>query len=320
MLFFSRVRSSQCIYDTVNKVDDGSAYFSARKGHRLSSSCFGSHTHRWSFFYLRPSVQTPCHYPSAIMTRVLTIVLASVVASSAAFTSSPLFSTPRSALSQPIRNGDLLRASTAANGDGISLNDKLLQSLERKEAKLDKQRAQAMAQLSELEASIDKLQTEKQEYLNGLQLADKPVGGVFTESAVRSAVKAFIWRVIAGSVTFVTSLRFSGSVATAFSIVGSDFFSKAFTMFIGERLMNKSNAGRSSGADAASRSLIKALIWRLFAICNTMTMAIFIAKDLSIASKIAGSDAIFKTALMFFYERVWAKIEWGKEYDLDFTI
>ncbi len=84
--------------------------------------------------------------------------------------------------------------------------------------------------------------------------------------------------------------------------------------------MNKSKAGRASGSDAAGRSLAKALIWRLFAICNTLTMAVFIAKDLSIASKIAGSDAIFKTALMYFYERAWAGIEWGKEYDIDFAI
>merc|ERR1712032_1173194 len=106
----------------------------------------------------------------------------------------------------------------------------------------------------------------------------------------------------------------------ALSIVGSDFLSKAFTMFIGERLMNKSQAGRSEGSDGAGRSLMKALIWRLFAICNTLTMAIFIAKDISIASKIAGSDAIFKTALMFFYERAWANVQWGKEYLIEFSI
>jgi len=260
------------------------------------------------------------------MTRIINyLILSSWLASStvliSAFTSSPLlFSTPRSVVAPILRNVDLLKASTTVSGDGFSLNDKLLKALEKEEAKLDKKRSQAMAQLSELEANIGKIQQKKQEYLNGHKLAEIPIGGVFTETTVRSAVKAFMWRVIAGSITFVTSLRFSGSISTALSIVGSDFFSKSFTMFIGERLMNKSSAGRSSGKDAAGRSLAKALIWRLFAICNTLTMAIFIAKDLSIASKIAGSDAIFKTALMFFYERVWARIEWGKEYDVDFTI
>jgi uncharacterized membrane protein len=200
------------------------------------------------------------------------------------------------------------------------MNEKFIKALEREEAKLDRERTEAKAKLSELEAQFEEIQTKKQQYLNGVELANKPVGGVFTETTTRSALKSFVWRLIAGSVTFVTSMRFSGSIATSLSIVGSDFFSKAFTMFIGERLMNKSKAGRASGSDAAGRSLAKALIWRVFAICNTLTMAVFIAKDLSIASKIAGSDAIFKTALMYFYERAWAGIEWGKEYDIDFAI
>jgi uncharacterized membrane protein len=229
----------------------------------------------------------------------------------------------RSALSYPMRKADLLRASTAADGNGdenIVLSDRMIKKLEKKEAQLDKKRAQAMEQLNQLEETLTALKSQKLEYLDGVTLEKNPPGGNFSETTVRSAVKAFIWRVIAGSVTFVTSLRFSGSVATALTIVGSDFFSKSFTMFIGERLMNKSQAGRKSGADGAGRSLIKALVWRLFAICNTLTMAIFIAKDISMASKIAGSDAIFKTGLMFFYERMWAKIEWGKEYEVEFFI
>jgi uncharacterized membrane protein len=140
------------------------------------------------------------------------------------------------------------------------------------------------------------------------------------ETALRSAVKAFCWRVIAGSVTFITTLQFSGSLTQALQVVGADFFSKSFTMFIGERLMNKSQAGRKKGGDNAQRSLVKALVWRVFAICNTLTMAVFISKDFSIASKIASTDAVFKTALMFFYERVWARIAWGKEYLIEFSI
>jgi uncharacterized membrane protein len=210
-------------------------------------------------------------------------------------------------------------ATTKANGDNGS-NDSVLQQFEKKQAKLNKLKEDAQKKLSEYEETLQTLETKKEEYLNGVQLAESPPGGNFSETTSRSAVKALLWRVIAGSITFMTSLRFSGSIATALSIVGSDFFSKAFTMFIGERLMNKSQAGRKSGADDAKRSLVKALVWRLFAICNTLTMAVFIAKDLSMASKIAGSDAIFKTALMFFYERAWAKIQWGKEYLIEFSI
>ena len=216
----------------------------------------------------------------------------------------------------PRPKSDLSVSTFSANGD----QDAVLRHFERQEQKINKQREEAESKLSEAQKAIQLLQSQKQEYLNGLKLAKSPPGGNFSETAMRSAVKAFMWRVIAGSVTFITSYRFSGSVATALSIVGSDFFSKAFTMFIGERLMNKSKAGRKTGSDGVRRSLAKALIWRAFAIVNTLTMAIFFAKDLSIASKIAGSDAIFKTALMFFYERAWAKVQWGKEYQIEFSI
>lgn len=134
----------------------------------------------------------------------------------------------------------------------------------------------------------------------------------FEESNLRSLVKSMMWRMIAGTVTFTTSYAFSQSISHSLRIVFSDFFSKVLTMFIAERLLNKSSAGRQSGADSASRSLAKAILWRLFAICNTMLFAGFIAKDLSVASKIAGPDAIFKTSMMFAYERAWANVTWGK--------
>jgi uncharacterized membrane protein len=203
-----------------------------------------------------------------------------------------------------------------ASGDA---NDAVLREIEKKQAEMAKRKEEALAKISKADEILQQLESKKKEYLAGQQLVQKP-GGSFTETALRSAVKAFLWRLIAGSVTFYTSLKFSGSVATALTIVGSDFFSKSFTMFIGERLMNKSQAGRKGGADDVGRSLVKALIWRLFAIANTLTMAVFIAKDLSMASKIAGSDAIVKTGLMFFYERAWANISWGKNYLIEFSI
>jgi len=192
--------------------------------------------------------------------------------------------------------------------------DEKIQNYERKQQKYT-------AQLTKAKAELEKFQKTKQRYLEGVILDGGPDAPArFSETAARSLVKAMLWRVIAGGVTFLTSLRFSGSVSTALSIVGTDFFSKAATMFIGERLMNRSQAGRKGGADDVGRSLAKALLWRVFAIANTLTMSYLIAKNLSMASKIAGSDAVFKTGLMFVYERVWAKMEWGKEYLIEFSI
>lgn len=221
-------------------------------------------------------------------------------------------------LRNPVANSvSLPKFEVFSNGDP---SDAVMREFEKKEAVMQKRREDAMTKLSEYETTLEKLRSKKAEYMAGQQLADPPVGGSFSETALRSAVKAFCWRIIAGLVTFATSLTFSGSVTQAFQVVGADFFSKSFTMFIGERLMNKSQAGRKKGEDNAGRSLAKALIWRLFAITNTLIMAIFISKDLSVASKIASTDAVIKTTLMFLYERVWARIAWGKEFLIEFSI
>merc|ERR1712071_365131 len=206
-----------------------------------------------------------------------------------------------------------------ATAEELAVDDPALRSMNKEMEQLSMKKKKAAEKLNKMEAKIQTLQKRKQIYLEG-QDPGIPREQNFSETAVRSAIKAFVWRIIAGSVTFFTSLRFSGSMSYALKIVGSDFFSKALTMFIGERLMNNSQAGRKNGSDAVGRSLAKALLWRVFAIANTLTMSLVIAKDLSIASKIAGSDAIFKTGLMFVYERVWAKIEWGKKYNIEFTI
>ena len=220
-------------------------------------------------------------------------------------------------ISQPsARLSPLFVASAdVTNGEPIP---PMVKSIDAKMARAHRKRERYEAKLNEFTTRIEDLEKKKNEYLNGASLAK--VEQNFTETTARSAVKAMLWRVIAGSVTLITTLKFSGSLTYALKVVGSDFFSKAFTMFIGERLMNKSSAGRKGGADSAGRSIAKALIWRLFAIANTLTVCFFISKDFSMASKIAGSDAIFKTFLMVGYERVWANAEWGKEYQVEFAI
>ena len=219
----------------------------------------------------------------------------------------------------PTRPNPVFASTTAfksfLGSDEETPQEKLLKQVERQEANLMKEREKARERLMKYEESLEQLQSKKAEYMVH---TDAPT--TFSETTVRSIVKSLCWRVIAGSVTFITTLRFSGSLAMALQVVGADFFSKALTMFIGERLMNKSKAGRKAGADDAGRSLAKALIWRAFAICNTLTMAIFVSKDLSVASKIASTDAVFKTALMYVYERVWARIEWGKEYQMEYFL
>mmetsp|Transcript_7441 Transcript_7441/g.16390 ORF Transcript_7441/g.16390 Transcript_7441/m.16390 type:complete len:229 (-) Transcript_7441:790-1476(-) len=136
---------------------------------------------------------------------------------------------------------------------------------------------------------------------------------IVKETPLRSFVKAAGWRFTAGVVTAASSFIFTGSLATAASIVGWDLFSKSGTMFIGERLWNNVKWGKSKSGDSSQRSLAKALAWRLFAALNTLFAATVLTKGKAgVAGKIAGSDSVVKTVLFFFYERVWAVVAWGK--------
>lgn len=125
-------------------------------------------------------------------------------------------------------------------------------------ARAEKKRERYEFELNEFKSKIQQLEKSKMQYLEGSSLGR--VKHNFTETTARSAVEAMLWRMIAGSVTLMSALTYSGSLAYALKVVGSDFFSKAFTMFVGERLMNKSSAGRKEGADSAGRSIAKALI------------------------------------------------------------
>ncbi|GMI44474.1 hypothetical protein TrCOL_g7794 [Triparma columacea] len=221
----------------------------------------------------------------------------------------------------PMKNVRLSPLSLSSSSSSSSSSSKMDSDVRRMDkiltVELERQ-SRLKAELEQVNGKMAKINMLRDSYLKGMEVTDAQES--VKETTARSAVKSFCWRLIAGSVTFFTSLKFSGSIKTALTIVGSDFFSKAATMFIGERLMNNAQAGRSKGGDDVGRSLVKALIWRLFALANTLTMAIFISKDLSIASKIASSDAVIKTAMMFVYERAWAGVEWGKKYDVDFSI
>lgn len=53
--------------------------------------------------------------------------------------------------------------------------------------------------------------------------------------------------------------------------------------------------GQDKSGDSTKRSLAKAVLWRVFAASNTLICGVFLAKDLSVASKIAGTDTLFKT-------------------------
>ncbi len=75
----------------------------------------------------------------------------------------------------------------------------------------------------------------------------------YGESTIRSLVKALMWRVVAAIVTLASGIAFSKNLATAFSLVCSDFLSKAGFMFVGERLWSRVQWGQGKGGDSSQR-------------------------------------------------------------------
>lgn len=65
-------------------------------------------------------------------------------------------------------------------------------------------------------------------------------------------------------------------------------------------------------SDTTSRSLVKAVSWRITASLATFIISFFVSSDLSVAGTIASIQLVVNFILYFIHERVWNRVEWGK--------
>jgi len=61
-----------------------------------------------------------------------------------------------------------------------------------------------------------------------------------------------------------------------------------------------------------SRSIAKALSWRIVGTLDTILISWLIAGDVSIAFSIGSVELLTKTVIYYFHERTWNNIKWGK--------
>lgn len=64
--------------------------------------------------------------------------------------------------------------------------------------------------------------------------------------------------------------------------------------------------------DTNTRSLIKAITWRITGSGATFLISWLISGNLTMASSIAVVQLTLNTILYFCHERIWNKINWGK--------
>tara|TARA_B110000114_G_scaffold85064_1_gene89920 strand:- start:919 stop:1125 length:207 start_codon:yes stop_codon:yes gene_type:complete len=65
-------------------------------------------------------------------------------------------------------------------------------------------------------------------------------------------------------------------------------------------------------ADLKKRTLVKTMIWRVTASLTTFVIAWILTGDLIIGATIGSIEAIAKTFLYYYHERIWNNINWAK--------
>jgi uncharacterized membrane protein len=66
-------------------------------------------------------------------------------------------------------------------------------------------------------------------------------------------------------------------------------------------------------SENATRSIVKAISWRIVGTLDTIVISFFITGEITMALSIGMVEVVTKMLLYFFHERVWNAIKWGKK-------
>ncbi|NQV77296.1 MAG: DUF2061 domain-containing protein [Lutibacter sp.] len=80
---------------------------------------------------------------------------------------------------------------------------------------------------------------------------------------------------------------------------------------------NKANTEKSfeavKNSEKATRSIVKAMSWRLVGTIDTILISWIITGQIKTALSIGMIEVVTKMLLYFFHERVWNLVKWGKQ-------
>ena len=69
----------------------------------------------------------------------------------------------------------------------------------------------------------------------------------------------------------------------------------------------------TTSREAHTRSLVKAVSWRITGSIDTFILSWLITGDVKIAGTISAVEIVTKIGLFYAHERIWGKIRWGKK-------
>ena len=72
--------------------------------------------------------------------------------------------------------------------------------------------------------------------------------------------------------------------------------------------------------ETKTRTVVKALLWRIIATLITWGTVYYYTKKLSESIQLTIVAAVIGITVYYIYERVWNRIQWGKENNDDFFI
>lgn len=67
------------------------------------------------------------------------------------------------------------------------------------------------------------------------------------------------------------------------------------------------------GREAHSRSLLKAISWRILGSIDTFLLSWLFTASIKAAGAIASTEVLTKMVLYYLHERAWSRIGWGME-------
>ena len=143
---------------------------------------------------------------------------------------------------------------------------------------------------------------------------------IVKESKLRSVLKGISWRIVGTIDTITIAFFITGNIGKALSIGGAEIITKLILFYIHERIWIYFTNGNTQ---TKFRSLLKAVTWRLTGTLDTITISFLIisfgsegaAADRSFhkASAIAIIELFTKIALFYLHERLWNRIDFGRE-------
>jgi uncharacterized membrane protein len=83
--------------------------------------------------------------------------------------------------------------------------------------------------------------------------------------------------------------------------------------FNASKLSSEKSLHKSTNSDKASRSIVKAISWRVVGTLDTIAISWLITGEVTLALSIGLIEVVTKMLLYFFHERIWNLIKWGKQ-------